>query len=82
MWGGTCCTDKYVSTNGSASLLALCYVHHLSLKAAVIRAQHPSRRIQHRNRIVQTAGMLGIDWIDDIEIQSILHQVSSVYQGL
>ena len=29
-----------------------------------------------------TCIMLGINWIDDIEIQSILHQVSSGYQGL
>ena len=29
-----------------------------------------------------TCIMLGIDWIDDIEIQSILHQVSSRSQGL
>ena len=26
--------------------------------------------------------MLGIDWIDDVKIQSILHQVSSESQGL
>ena len=41
---------------GVLPLVALCYVHHLSLKAAVIGAQHPSRRIRHSNRLVQTAG--------------------------
>ena len=44
-----------MSRNRSASLVALCCIHHLSLKTAVIGAQHPSRRIWHSNRLVQTA---------------------------
>ena len=39
-------------------MLALCYIHHLSLKVAVIGAQHPEAggSGMHSNRLVQTAG--------------------------
>ena len=46
------------------------------------RNRYPTHFISSPDSFASTCIMLGINWIDDIGIQSILHQVSSRSQGL